>query len=95
MSKSLKYKPSDFKILSGDDTDDVRIAYVFESNDGKVMANFFFEPGNVKVRGLVGDHGCLQISYPLINPVGDPRPVPPPEMILKTIITRLEHGEYD
>jgi len=99
MGKKLIYKKEDFNILSGDNTGDIRIAYVFESKDGKVTANFFFEPGNVQVRGLISGKGdiigTIHIVYPLLNPVGDPRKLPDASEILNSIISKLKRGEYE
>lgn len=99
MSKLLVYKEEDFTILTGDDTGDSRIAYLFESSDGKIQANFFFLPGNVQTRGLIFEGGdpevCFDITYPYVNPVGNPQEVPEPDKILRTVIRKLKRGEYE
>ena len=90
MAKKLSYKEEDFLTLT--DTDDPRISHVFDSKDGQVHANLFWEPGNVHVRGLVGLTGSFEIAFPFLNPVGDPRTAQP---IIQAIINRLSRGEYD
>ena len=87
------YKIKDFEILSGDDTGDKRIAYVFNSKDGKITANFFFIPKDVQTRGLIWKNGsivkCFHIGYPFANYDGLSN-LPKAEEILRTIINRLE-----
>lgn len=95
MSKSLVYNEKDFTVLSGDKTEDTRIHYVFISNDNNIIANFFFTPGNVQTRGTIGDKGTFLIAYPLANPVNNPKKLPDPNDILKTIIQKLKRGEYE
>lgn len=85
----MKYKIEDFNILRGKDTLDKRIAYVFDSKDGEITANFFFTPRDVQIRGLIGKHGTFQIAYPFMNHDGQQK-IPSAETILKTIINRLE-----
>ena len=49
---------------------DERIPFMFESKDGNVQANFFWEPDNVQLRGLYGDAdggGTIGIAYPMAN----------------------------
>jgi hypothetical protein len=99
MSKSLVYKEADFDILTGDDTGDSRVAYLFESNDRKIQANFFFLPGDVQTRGLIFEGGdpeaCFDIAYPFANPIGNPQKIPEPDKILRTVIRKLKRGEYE
>jgi hypothetical protein len=93
-SAPLIYKEDDFEILSGCDTGDSRIAYVFNSKNKAVHANLFYSPGSCEVRGLVGKTGILNLVFPLLNPVGDLRPAPKARVILKSILTALKRGEY-
>jgi len=30
----------------------------------KVVANFFYVPGHVELRGIVGEHGILHVKFP-------------------------------
>jgi len=63
-----EYKPSDFKIIKETKkTRDPRIPFMFESKDGNVQTNFFWEPDNVELRGLYGDSGTIHIAYPFGN----------------------------
>jgi hypothetical protein len=91
------YRIKDFDILSGEDTGDKRIAYVFKSKDGKVSANFFFTPRNVETRGLIWKNGdiisTIHITYPFANYDGTHK-LPRAEAILKTIIKRLSQPDY-
>ena len=95
MSKPLVYNEEDFIVLSGDKTKDTRIHYVFMSNDNKITANFFFTPGNVQTRGIIANKETFLIAYPLANPVHNPRKLPDPNVILKTIIQKSKRGEYE
>jgi len=74
--KCRDYKPSDFKIIHSSKMlfPDKRIPFMFESKDGNVQANFFWEPNNVELRGLYGDvdgdvdgGGTIGIAYPFAN----------------------------
>lgn len=95
MGKKLIYKETDFTVLKGyEKTGDKRIAYQFNSKDGKITANFFFEPGNVQTRGLILDKDVLHIIYPLTNPINNPQKIPDDQDILISIIKKLKNGEY-
>lgn len=91
------YKIKDFEILSGEDTGDKRIAYVFNSKDGKITANFFFIPKDVQTRGLIFKNReiveCFHIGYPFANYDGMSK-LPKAEEILKTIINRLQIPDF-
>ena len=66
------YNPSDFKTIKGTKkTMDPRIPFMFESKDGNVQTNFFWQPDNVELRGLYGDSGTIHIVYPMANYRGD------------------------
>lgn len=98
MRKKLVYTEKDFTVLSGEETGDLNISYVFNSNDGKIVANFFFTPGNVQIRGLIWNKGNIEhtflIEYPLANPLHNPMELPDPQKILRTVINKLKRGEY-
>ena len=84
------YKESDFSV--NNDTGDKRIAYVFESSD--VLANFFWEPGNAEVRGMVGNEGLLHMTFPLLTRGADMSKPPSSSKVLKAIVQKLNRGEY-
>lgn len=99
MAKPLNYLKKDFKIIKGDKTGDKRIAYVFKSKDGKIEANFFWKTDDVFVKGLIYDEKTgdithnFGVAYPFANVHGHGN-LPKPKQILKSIILRLERGEY-
>lgn len=94
MSKSLIYEEKDFIVKTDNDTGDERIAYVFETKDGEVTANFFFTPGDVQIRASIGKEGTMLIGYPFANPVKNPKPLPDPKRLINNIILRLKRGQY-
>lgn len=87
-----KYKSSDFTILSGEKTGDSRIAYVFNSKDGRVRANLFWQPRDVQLRGLIGETGTIHIGFPFAGGRGPP---PTHYRFLLPLINRLNAGEYE
>jgi len=94
MSESLTYTPEDFKITHGVGLDkNDPIAYVFDSNDGEIYANFFYGPQGIEVRGMVGSEGNLHIKYLYFGKYSDFE-IPKSEAILSSIIQKLERGEY-
>jgi hypothetical protein len=81
-----EYKANDFKVILGiDKTGDVRVPFRFESKDGKVQANFFWEQGNVELRAIVGETGLLHIAYPFVYS----STLPDPRRILASLLNRL------
>lgn len=97
MPSPLNYSEKDFEIIKGKETGDKRIAYIFKSKDGKIEANFFWQPDDVLVKGLIynGDEIThnFGVAYPFVNRHGD-GVLPEPEKILKNIILHLSRGEY-
>lgn len=86
-----KFKSSDFTISPLWATGDNRIAYIFESPTS--IFNYFWIIGKEpKVYGLVGESNELVIRYPLVVKAGDK--VPNPKLILNSIVTKLNRGEY-
>lgn len=63
------YEISDFKIIHSSKMTfpDKRIPFILESKDGNIQANFFWEPNNVELRALYGEHGTVNIAYPFAN----------------------------
>jgi hypothetical protein len=90
--KEVFYTSSDFKIVKNNQ--DPQNPYSFMSKDGRVNANFFFKKDNVELRGLVGNTGLVHIAYPFVNKGGGGI-IPKPEEILRTLVDRLNRGEYD
>ena len=85
------YTSRDFEVLKGAQTGDPRIAYTFRSKDGNIEANLFWQPGDVEMRGLVGETGTVYIVYP-----GGGRGTPPaPDVFLRSLIVKLKRGEID
>lgn len=78
------YKTSDFKLSIH--TGDVRSPYMFRSKDKNVEASFFWQPGDVELRGLYGDVGIIHIAYPVAGGTGKPTT---PDIIGKSLIKRL------
>lgn len=86
---STAYTMADFKIAQGTArTGDKRIPFMFTSKDGKVQANFFWEPDNVEVRGIIFNGSIVNIAYPFANRHGCGT-LPKPSAILTSIIRRL------
>ena len=94
-SQPLHYKPEDFSIISGADTHNPDIAYIFKSSDGNVVANVFWRPNNVEMRGMVGEFGIIYAVYPLWNRKGVMDELPKADGFLDSLIRILERGEYD
>lgn len=95
------YTENDFKILTGDDTETTAI-YRFISEDEMVEANFFFEIGNVELRGIAhgkkylrAKHGgIIHAVYPFLRPENDPSRKPPESKnILRSLVSRLKQME--
>ena len=95
------YSEKDFKTLTGDDTE-TRAIYRFVSDDEMVEANFFFEIGNVELRGIAhGDKylkekhgGIIHAVYPFLRPERDPSRKPPESKeALKSLVHRLKQME--
>lgn len=96
METPLKYKPEDFKVIKK--TGDSRIPYSLRSKDGKVEANVFWEPRDVRLRAIIVDKrsgkikGSLSSGYPFAGGIGEP---PEPEIFLKSLIRQLKWGQYE
>jgi len=93
MGKPLKYKKEDFTVLTGAETGDARISHVINSKDGVVHANLFWIPGNVYMRGLVGETGTFELGFPFASE-NDPRQILPNDDVIRCVIRTLERGEY-
>jgi len=87
--KAKRYDSGDFEVIADSDP---RVAYRFVSKDGEVDARIFWEPGDVEMRGLVGEIGTIQATYPLASGKGSP---PPSREFLRSLVTRLNRGQYD
>jgi hypothetical protein len=86
MEPRKEYKADDFEvILDTDKTGDARVPFRFESKDGKVQANFFWEQGNVELRAIVGETGLVHIAYPFAYS----STLPDPRRILASLLNHL------
>lgn len=87
----------DFTVLKGTETGDRRIAYTFRSKYGYgsrsgIDANVFWIPGNVEIRGLVGEKGTVHMVYPFASGRGKP---PRAEVFLSSLVQKLNRGEFE
>ena len=87
-----KFRESDFITSKKWKTGISNVPYIFESSTTSIK--YFWEIGvEPEVRGLIGNNGLLYIKYPLVVKKGDK--VPNPKLILDSIITKLNRGEYE
>jgi hypothetical protein len=96
MGMPLHYEEQDFTVKTGADTGDRRISHVIDSNDGVVHANLFWLPGNVYMRGLVGETGTFELGFPFAYPSKyDPRQTLPNSDVVRCVMRTLARGEYN
>jgi hypothetical protein len=86
----MNYEIKDFKIIEDSDP---RIAFVLESKDGNISANFFWLKDDVQLRGIIfnDDTKLIHIGYPFANRSGaDPQPRDIKETVTASLVKRLK-----